>query len=68
MVRPEIRSNLFKIIKSTQWKWISKNRWQEVERVAKSEIVPNRRVFVSIIGQEIEEKVDKYIIVIPLLL
>ena len=36
--------------------------------MAKSEIVPNRRVFVSIIGREIEEKVEKYSIVIPLLL
>ena len=36
--------------------------------MAKSNRVPNWRVFVSIIGQEIEEKVEKYSIVIPLLL
>ena len=35
------------------------NLRQEVERVAESEIVPNRHVFVSIVGREIEEKVEK---------
>ena len=34
-----------------------KNFWQEVERVDESEIVPNRRVVVSVVSQEIEEKV-----------
>ena len=34
------------------------NRGQEVERVAESEIVLNRHVFISIFGQEIEEKVE----------
>ena len=47
---------------------LEKNCEQDVERVAESEIVPNRRVFVSIIGREIEEKVEKYSIVLPLLL
>ena len=32
-------------------------RRREVDRVDESEIVPNRQVFVSIVGQEIEEKV-----------
>ena len=36
--------------------------------MAKPKRVPNWRVFVSIIGREIEEKVEKYSIVIPLLL
>ena len=31
-----------------------------MERVAESEIIPNRHVFVSIFGWEIEEKVEKY--------
>ena len=34
------------------------NIWQEVECMAESEIVPNRHVFISIFGQEIEEKVE----------
>ena len=34
-------------------------RRQEVERVAESEIVQNRHVFISTVGREIEEKVDK---------
>ena len=42
-----------------QRKRIPKNRRQAVERVAESEIVPNRHVFVSIFGQEIKEKVEK---------
>ena len=41
-------------------KWISKNSQQDMERVAESEIVPNRRVFISIVGQEIDGKVEKY--------
>ena len=57
---------------SPQRKWISKNRRQEVERVAESKIVPNRHVFVSILGGEIEENVEKKSrwvhIVLPLLL
>ena len=36
--------------------------------MAESEIVLYRRVFFSVIGQEIDEKVDKYSIVLPLLL
>ena len=44
--------------KSSQWKWILKKRWQNMERVAEFEIVPNRDVFVSIFTQGIEEKVD----------
>ena len=44
---------------SPQRNLISKHRRQEVEGVYKSEIVPNRRVFVSIFGQEIEEKLEK---------
>ena len=36
-----------------------KNRQQEVERMAKSEIAPNWHVFVSISGWEIEEKMKK---------
>ena len=36
-----------------------KNRQQEVERVAESEVAPNRHFFVSIFGQEIEENVEK---------
>ena len=43
-----------------QRKLISKNRCQEVERVAEYEIVLNWRVFVSIVGREIEKKVKKY--------
>ena len=35
---------------------------QEVERVAESEIVPNRHIFLSIVGREIEENVEKYIV------
>ena len=35
-------------------------RRQEVDRVAESEIVPKRNVFVPIVGQEIKEKVEKY--------
>ena len=42
-----------------QRKWILKNWRQEVECVAESEIVPNRHVFVSIFGYEIEEKLEK---------
>ena len=42
--------------------------WQEVKRMDESEIFPNRRVFVSIVGRYIEEKVEKYSIVLPLLL
>ena len=42
-----------------QRKWILKTRRQEVDRVAESKIVPNRHVFVSIFGREIEEKVEK---------
>ena len=34
-----------------QQKWISKNRQQEVEHMAESEIFPNWHVFVSIFGQ-----------------
>ena len=41
-------------------KWIPKNRRQEVKHVTESEIVPNWHVFVSVFGQEIEEKVEKY--------
>ena len=42
------------------------NRQQEVERVDESEIVPNRYIFVSIVGQEIEEKVPlKLLILTP---
>ena len=37
-----------------------KKHQQEVERMAESEIVPNRHVSVSIFGGEIENKVDKY--------
>ena len=33
---------------------------KEVEHVAESKIVPNRQVFISIVGREIEEKVEKY--------
>ena len=40
-----------------QRKWISKTRWQEVERVDESEIFPNQNVLVSIFGREIEETV-----------
>ena len=43
---------------SPQRKLISKNRRQEVESVAESEIVPNWHVFVYIFGQEIKEKVE----------
>ena len=43
---------------SLQQKLFSKNCRQEVERMAESEIVPNRHVFISIFGQEIEEKVE----------
>ena len=32
-------------------------RRRDVDRVDESEIVPNRHVFVSIVGREIEEKV-----------
>ena len=35
--------------------------------MAKYEIVLNWRVFVSIVSREIEEKVEKYSIVLPLL-
>ena len=45
---------------SPQRKLISKKRWQEMERVAESEIVLNKYVFVSIFGREIEEKAEKY--------
>ena len=38
----------------------SKNCRQKVERMVGSKIVPNRRVFVFMVGQEIEEKVEKY--------
>ena len=31
-----------------------------MDRVAESEILPNWRVLVSIVGREIEEKVEKY--------
>ena len=41
-------------------KRIFKNRWQEVERVAELEIVLNQHILVSIVGQEIEEKVENY--------
>ena len=34
-----------------------RNSWREVEHVDESEISPNRNVFVSIDGREIEEKV-----------
>ena len=44
---------------SPQRKWIPKNRRQVVERVAKSEIIPNWHVFVPISVQEIGEKVEK---------
>ena len=37
-----------------------KNRRHEVECVAESEIFPNRRIFVCIVGWEIEEKVERY--------
>ena len=40
-----------------QRRWISKNCRREVERVAESEIGPNRHIFVSIVGREIGEKV-----------
>ena len=43
-----------------QRKWISKNCPQDVERVDESKIVPNRHVFVLIVGQETEEKMEKY--------
>ena len=68
MVRSEICYNLFKTKKIYATKMNSENRRQEVERVAESEIALNRRVFVAIIGREIEEKVEKYSIVLPLLL
>ena len=51
-----------------QRKWISKNRRQEEERMDESEIVLNQRVLTSIVGWEIEEKVENYSIVLPLLL
>ena len=35
----------------------SKKRQREVDHVDQSEIIPNRHVFVSIVGWEIEEKV-----------
>ena len=44
---------------SLQQKLIPKNRRQEVERVAESDISTNWHVFVSIFGREIEERVEK---------
>ena len=37
-----------------------KNRQQEVERVAKYKVVSNWHIFVSIVGRETEENVEKY--------
>ena len=47
-----------RVSNSPQRKRVSKNCRQEVERVAEFEIFPNRHVFVSILGQEIKEKVE----------
>ena len=44
---------------SLHQKRISKNHRHEVERVAESEVAPNRHVFVSVFGRETEEKVEK---------
>ena len=44
------------------------NSLRKVERMAESKIFPDRSVFVSIVGREIKEKVEKYSIVLPLLL
>ena len=40
-----------------QREWIPKNHRREVECVDESEIFSNRHVFISIVGQEIEERV-----------
>ena len=45
---------------SQQQTLFTKKHWQEVERVAESEVVPDRHVFVSIFCREIEEKVENY--------
>ena len=45
---------------SLQHRLISKKCQQEVERKTESEIVPDWHVFVSILGKEIKEKLEKY--------
>ena len=39
-------------------------RRREVERVDEPQLSPSRNVFVSIVGREIEEKVEKYIVLL----
>ena len=58
VVKVGIVLTLLLIKKVSQQKWISKNRRQDVDRVAESKIVPNRHVFIHIFGREIKEKVD----------
>ena len=41
---------------SPQQKWISKNLWQEMERVDESKIVPNRYVFVLFLAEKLRKR------------
>ena len=55
---------ILKVDLSATKKNFKENQW-EVDCVDKSEIVPDRHVFVSIVGREIEEKVPHVLSVVP---
>ena len=56
---------LFKKIDLSATKKKFKKSRREVDRVDKSEIVPDRHAFVSIVGREIKEKVPYVLSVVP---